>query len=91
MDPGQLFQGLQLDNHLAFNQQVSTESFVKNQLVVADLDWHLAFDAQALFAQLMGQGYFVHRFQQARPGFCVDLERGVKDDFGQLIFSERVR
>ena len=44
---------------------------------------------QPAAAKLMCQDHLVHRLQKTGTEGSVDFERGINDDFGDLVFSQR--
>src|SRR5689334_8834800 len=90
MHTDQLFDRLQFNDDLVFDEEIGPKPLVEKEFVISNRDRHLALDTEALFSEFMRKTDFVNGFEQSRSGPGVNLEGGVQDDFGQLIFAESV-
>lgn len=84
----QLLHGFELDDDLVLHEQISAETFIERKLVVMDLNRNLTLNSQAPLFQLVRQDDLVNRFEQSRPRLGMNLESGVQNQFGDLIFAK---
>ena len=85
-DGWECFNRLQFNDEFVLDDQVSTEAFLENKLIINDGDRHLPLDSQPVFAEFVSKCDFVHGFKQAWPERRVNLVRGIDDDRSDLIF-----
>ena len=79
MDTSKLFQRLNLNNTPAINEQIDAVRVIKFHTIYRDVHRHLPGDLKANAFQTARQNRFVHRFQQPRPQFLVQVKSRIND------------
>ncbi len=81
------FDTFQFNDDFIFNDQVGTKTFIKTQPPPDDGNRNLSFHGKPGFSQLMGKNDFIHRFQESRAHFLMQVVSSINDYFGYFILG----
>jgi len=89
MDRCSLFYGFQFKNDFILNDQISTEAFVEEDIVLLNGDPNLTSHAQPAFLRFVFQHDLIDRFKQPRTESRLDLEASINNELRDFIFCHR--
>jgi hypothetical protein len=76
---------LQLYEQLLVDDDVCSETFVKQDVPIPNWYWHLSVDAEAALAQLMRENNLIDRFEQSRTKLFMYTDRLIDHDPADFI------
>lgn len=79
MDFVEYFDGFDLDDDEIIDEQIESTRGVESNIFVANRNFILTPNIQALLNQLVREACFVNRFQQPRPQLCMHLHHSTDD------------
>ena len=85
-----LVYGLQFDDHFVFDNEISDQRFIDNDVIVNNWHQDLSNDAQPTLLEFLHQHLLIDGLQESRSEGYMDLERRIDYDATDLVLGHRL-
>jgi hypothetical protein len=86
VDRRKSFEGFQLNQDFVGDDEVGTKALFEEEAFVADGNWDLALDVEAALSHFVSKDDFVNGLEEPGSKLLVNVECGVDDVAGELVF-----